>query len=304
MALCSDSATDTILAYELGDSAQLIEHSRKVFQVNHPGKYFSCGRCVNFSVRPDGSLIAIARYQRPIELWSFPQFDLLGEVPQSSGNIGVSFLPFGSCITFSAFVAGHSLADTRSDISPVYNLDRGQLAGALPASDIAITTHPNGKVVALALNEPDSGEISFAPFNEATEVDARPLLVDLCVSGMVFSPDGTKLAVVKLLDRCALGLYSFPKLREICSLESGAYSLIFDQPLVPYAERVVFSCDSQRLFCSNLSGDLVVLDANTGSQLSSCPAHHGPIVSMDTLNDGKFLVTSGEDSKLLLWSLE
>jgi WD40 repeat protein len=127
------------------------------------------------------------------------------------------------------------------------------------------------------------------------------------MTGVVFSPDGQSVVLVGGGDSIALDMYAFPSLKRRFRLSFGSSRPVTASPdgtWRPSCERVVFSPDSQWLLWPTAQGELVEVNAETGTTNRTWNAHDGFIHTIDYAPSTSLVATGGSDGILKLWEAD
>ena len=229
---------------------------------------------------PDGSRIATASHDRSVRFWDAASGRKLGAVSGGSAFRKVHFFPDGRhVLTFSGDTAPHVWnAETGRK---VYELDTAQknVYGALSPTGKHIATFVFGGHWPRVWDA-ETGELAW------TQIRAH----DASITGLVFSPDGTKLLSVSK-DKTAI-LWDVETGRKLDRL-TGHEGEIWRAAFSPDGKRVVTA--------SNSDGTARLWDAETGNLSAILSGHDISVAAVAFSPDGRRIVTASSSSTSSLW---
>ena len=133
------------------------------------------------------------------------------------------------------------------------------------------------------INHPSTAEDS----EEMIKVETRnpPIAYPESISALTFSSDGALLAVGTTQRIHLLGITK---------------QIVFKE--LPYgAEALLFSPDNTILLCGVSIGRIELWDLRTASKLTTLEGHTAPVQTLVFSQDGKTLVSTGQDGTILVW---
>jgi WD40 repeat protein len=191
--------------------------------------------------------------------------------------------------------AGGSLltSTTRGDVW-LKDLAAGRLLCLRDASEGFLRSaapSPDGRFLAIADNRP---EVRIWEAERGTELE--PLGDGTgTVCAIAFSPDGTMLAVGKVMPpdrRGTVTVWEWPGRRSLATVQTRRACI----------NVLAFSPDGSRLVAADPAGELTIWDPAAGELLARTRAHSSPITAMACSLDGRLVATSSFlDGTVRLW---
>jgi WD domain, G-beta repeat len=287
------------------------------------------GRMMDIAFHPREAWLALVKQEEPAELFQFPHGTLLRRLGTAAAYDAIAF---SGCGRRAIHSTPSRFLVPASDRNPcLYDLEADRATTLQWETDTTYAFHPSGRVAAGGWNCQGGGmvrflELPYDPRRRVHEMDA-PGWVD----GLVFSLDGTSLAVIGgagFYGHFCLEVYDFavepsPSVRRRFAKEwqvpllpqrgrrSGRkererQALLqegqgFD---LPWPERVVFSPEGSRLIYPGPSGELVEVDARSGEEHRRWPAHEKIVTSLDADLRRGIIASGGRDGRVLLWDAD
>lgn len=263
-------------------------------------------RC--FALSPDGKTVAVGTWQGEVLLWDVeagkqlpflaahppppaaPMRDSLPPPPHAPVIDSVAFAPDGSAVASAAYgdvVRAWDVITGRE----IWHFDRATTC----AGPFAFS--PDGRMIAVPTLRADGATGKALPAGlKIYRVRDRTAAVELDGGGfagasngaycMAFSPDGRTFAAGGADYRLRVWDAVTGKLRFTGATASSVWDLSF-------------SPDSKTLVC--LSAGVSLWDVKTGRQLPAASGHTGSISGLALSDDGRFLVTGGQDGTVRAW---
>jgi WD40 repeat protein len=242
---------------------------------------------------------------RKIELRRIPEGiveaelgDLVKPVVGRAGYTAVTFSPSGKLL-IAASIGTESLE--------VYDMASGSQLGRCRSYGFhtSLAVHPEGKILAGAAIDQAASTLEFIRLEPRLERYRLEMYVGIDVAGLNFSPDGEVLAITGAsASGSSFQLHDVPSMRRRFRTDMAIpamHARVYFAPDLPLIERAVFSPDGTRLVCPSPTGELVELDARTGSELRRWQAHEGPCTSVDPAMSREVILSGGMDGLIKVW---
>lgn len=235
---------------------------------------------------PDGKWLVTASDDATMKFWDAATGNLLRDYSDFTGEVSsVAFSPDG---TRFAFVG---------DGSHVWQLDFKTADGATMIESREIYTIPEGASVFSPDGTQLAGVSASAAGNAVKVWDAatgRELLTlnghTGWVMGVVFSPDGKRLASTSLDGTV-----------RIWSLTPGQESLTVAAPGADYGTRVAYNPNGQEFATNGGDGTATIWNATTGESRLTLHGHTQEVLNVAFNSDGTRLATSSLDANAIVW---
>ncbi len=235
---------------------------------------------------PDGKWLVTASDDATMKFWDAATGNLLRDYSDFTGEVSsVAFSPDG---TRFAFVG---------DGSHVWQLDFKTADGATTIESREIYTIPEGASVFSPDGTQLAGVSASAAGNAVKVWDAatgRELLTlnghTGWVMGVVFSPDGKRLASTSLDGTV-----------RIWSLTPGQESLTVAAPGADYGTRVAYNPNGQEFATNGGDGTATIWNATTGESRLTLRGHTQEVLNVAFNSDGTRLATSSLDANAIVW---
>jgi WD40 repeat protein len=158
-----------------------------------------------------------------------------------------------------------------------------------------VAVSPNGKLLAVQTEAGGSSDSRVEVRDVASGAVLYRHVVRFGHRGLEFRPDGRQLA--------ALGCCERGSTIEVWDARSGAK--LYSPKLEGHATAIAFSPDGRLLGAGTEDGSVVLLNADTGTQLGSpLKVATGPVDPIAFSPDGRLLVATSADQTSTLWDLE
>jgi WD40 repeat protein len=238
---------------------------------------------------PDGRFLAIGtgeptRSAGSIRIWDLSTGQLTRTLDEPGGRVGqVIYTHDGQRLISSSLSGLLTVWDTESG-ARLQTL-RGHRLGIF-----AVVVSPDGKLLVSGGGKIRTygGELKLW---DLTTYQERPWphAVPDGITGLAFSPDGSRLAVA-----------GFTEEARVWDMARAEIVLKLGHPRM--ATAVAYSPDGRRLATGSFDGTITIWEARTGQALLTLPAHTMPVTDLVFSPDGFRLASAGGEGKIKLWT--
>jgi WD40 repeat protein len=250
-----------------------------------------------FCVIANQDKIAVTLPGLPVQLYCCEDLRLVAEIGHPAQRRDVVSSLDGLRIAYPCLL---DVGGKRNRLTEIYNIASESVDGYICHSNSSYAVHPEGQLVAIAVNDQGGSRLRFAALLPTNETFAIVRETNMMIEGLAFSPNGSLLAVNGLDNSDTLELYAFPEV-------ALSYRLTLNQiqrnitDLVG-SDRIVFSPDSNSLFFPSADGNVYHIQSDRGSLRDSWTAHQGHVTTMDLSSQQLILATGGVDGWVQFWS--
>ena len=234
------------------------------------------------AIAPDGSRLVTTGADARAIVWDTRTGEQLLDLGIDEGTFGASFSPDGERLVVGSIGGQVRILDTRSG-EELESLRGGPFCEPMFS--------PDGARVAAAACSQETGA-DGAVWNSTTGRRTLPLAFrdPHGVYGVVFSPDGTRLAI---RDGGLVHVIDSVTREELVTLAGHAGGVL----------GVAFSRDGSRLATGGTDGTARIWNASSGAQLLQLEGHEGTVALVDFSPDGTRLLTGGSDGTARVWDV-
>jgi len=267
-------------------------------------------RTVAVTFNQTGEQVGIIGPNSQVQVCQLPRLGVVGAFGEPGQYRSIAFDGSGTRLIADGWATlGQDVADAtyRMRGPPTYHISLFDMAtGALVNSVVpggwgALALHPDGNLGASSSNGQGLTKVRFMRVGDALRLCNVTLASALNIEGLVFSPNGTSLALFGEEDYFAVEVVELPSLRlkfdAVWRLPPGYRRRL----AIP--RQCVYSADSRNIFCPLPTGEIVQLDAESGAERQRWMAHDLGFHTLSIRQDRGALLSGGMDGTIKIWDV-